>query len=119
MAGPLLMGGFAFAPPHAQSNERTRGTPWAGFPAGRLTLPGLSLATAGGASVLTVNSVLSATTDVEAEMARLLRCCACLARPDGPATAVAWQTAPTAVGFSAPPAHVVRTSTSSWHRRAR
>jgi isochorismate synthase len=75
MAGPLLMGGFAFAPPQAQSNERTRGTPWKGFAAGRLTLPRLSLATAGGASVLTVNSVLSATTDVEAETARLLHWC--------------------------------------------
>jgi isochorismate synthase len=81
MAGPLLMGGFAFAPPHAQSNERTRGTPWEGFPAGRLTLPRLSLATAGGASVLTVNSVLSATTDVEAETARLLRWCETVLSP--------------------------------------
>jgi isochorismate synthase len=81
MAGPLLMGGFAFAPPQAQSNERTRGTPWEGFPAGRLTLPRLSLATAGGASVLTVNSVLSATTDVEAETARLLRWCESISWP--------------------------------------
>src|SRR5918912_1695614 len=81
MAGPLLMGGFAFAPPHAQGNERTRGTLWAGFPAGRLTLPRLSLATAGGASVLTVNSVLSATTDVEAETARLLRWCETVLSP--------------------------------------
>jgi salicylate biosynthesis isochorismate synthase len=81
MAGPLLIGGFAFAPPHAQSNERMRGTPWEGFPAGRLTLPRLSLATAGGASVLTVNSVLSATADVEAETARLLRWCECIAWP--------------------------------------
>jgi isochorismate synthase len=84
MTGPLLMGGFAFAPPQAQSNERTCGTPWEGFPAGRLTLPRLSLATAGGASVLTVNSVLSATTDVQAETARLLRWCECIS---GPATA--------------------------------
>src|SRR5437763_5993506 len=96
MAGPLLMGGFAFAPPHAQSNGRTRGTPWEGFPAGRLTLPRLVLATVGGASVLTVNSVLSATTDVEAETARLFRWCECISWPE-PATAVAWQTGGTAV----------------------
>jgi hypothetical protein len=97
MAGPLLMGGFAFAPPHAPSNERTRGTPWEGFPAGRLTLPRLSLATVGGASVLTVNSVLSATTDVEAETARLRRWCECISPETRPATAVAWQTTGTAV----------------------
>src|ERR671937_1169243 len=101
MAGPLLLGGFAFAPPHAQSNERTRGTPWEGFPAGCLTLPRLSLATVGGASVLTVNSVLSATTDVEAETARLLRWCECISWPAtarGPRLR-GGQTAPTAVGM--------------------
>jgi isochorismate synthase len=116
MAGPLLMGGFAFASPQAQSNESTRGTPWEGFPAGRLTLPRLSLATAGGASVLTVNSVLSATTDVEAARARLLRWCETVLSQTAtargprlrggqttgpavprPATAVAWQTTGTAV----------------------
>src|SRR5438128_2303987 len=94
MAGPLLMGGFAFAPPQAPDDERTRGTPWEGFPTGRLTLPRLLLATAGGASVLTVNSVLSATTDVEAETACLRRWCECITQP---ATAVAWQTGGTAV----------------------
>src|SRR5437763_5443210 len=94
MDGPLLMGGFAFAPPQAPDDERTRDTPWEGFPPGRLTLPRLLLATAGGASVLTVNSVLWATTDVEAETARLLRWCECISRP---ATVVAWQTGGTAV----------------------
>src|SRR5436305_11069578 len=115
MAGPLLMGGFAFAPPQAPDDERTRGTPWEGFPPGRLTLPRLLLATAGGASVLTVNSVLSATTDVEAETARLLRWCESISWPatargprlrggqtagtavPRPATAGAWHTTGTAV----------------------
>lgn len=51
MDGPLLTGGFAFDP------LRPATTLWAGYPAGRLTLPRLTLVTRGGRSTLTVNAV--------------------------------------------------------------
>lgn len=67
MSGPLLLGGFAFDAAHT-------GTPlWAGFPAGRLAVPRVGLATSGATSTLTVNTVLRPDDDVEAEAARLLR----------------------------------------------
>lgn len=48
---------------------------WRGFPAGRLVLPRLTLATSGGAAVLTVNAVLSDDSDPDTEAARLLQWC--------------------------------------------
>jgi len=57
MAGPLLVGGFAFDP------RRPATTPWAGYPAGRLALPRLTLVTRGGASILTINAVVSPTVE--------------------------------------------------------
>ena len=38
-----VMGGFAFAPPSPEDDGRTCATTWEGFPAGRLTLPRLTL----------------------------------------------------------------------------
>jgi salicylate biosynthesis isochorismate synthase/menaquinone-specific isochorismate synthase len=65
--GPLLLGGFAFDADWPPSSL------WQGFPAGRLVLPRVMLRTCGERSTLTVNAVVEASTDPEAEAARLLR----------------------------------------------
>jgi len=59
MAGPLLVGGFAFDP----RRPATAPSPWEGYPAGRLALPRLTLVARGGASLLTVNAVVSPTVE--------------------------------------------------------
>ncbi len=53
MAGPLLVGGFAFDP------ARPATTLWDGYPAGRLILPRLTLVTRGATSIVTVNAIVS------------------------------------------------------------
>ncbi len=53
MAGPLLVGGFAFDP------ARPATTLWEGYPAGRLVLPRLTLVTRGATSIVTLNALTS------------------------------------------------------------
>jgi len=64
--GPLLLGGFAFDP------RRPATDLWADYPAGRLTLPRLTLVTHGDTSILTANAVLAPGADVEAALTRAL-----------------------------------------------
>jgi len=53
MAGPLLVGGFAFDP------ARPATTLWEGYPDGRLVLPRLTLITRGATSIVTLNAIVS------------------------------------------------------------
>jgi len=53
MAGPLLVGGFAFDP------ARPATTLWEGYPAGCLILPRLTLVTRGATSIVTLNALTS------------------------------------------------------------
>jgi len=53
MAGPLLVGGFAFDP------SRPATTLWEGYPDGRLVLPRLTLVTRGATSIVTLNALTS------------------------------------------------------------
>jgi isochorismate synthase len=59
--GPLLLGGFAFDP------ARPRTPFWEGFPDGRMILPRYLVTTAGEASWLTINRVVSSEGDDETE----------------------------------------------------
>lgn len=61
LAGPLLLGGFAFDP------ARPATSLWNGFPVGRLVLPCLLVVSAGGVSFLTVNRLVSPGEDVALE----------------------------------------------------
>ncbi len=54
MAGPLLVGGFAFDP------ARPATTLWEGYPAGHLVLPRLTLVTRGTTSIVTLNAIVPA-----------------------------------------------------------
>lgn len=57
--GPVLIGGFAFAPHGPVSSE------WEGFPAGLLTLPRICVASAGGESRLVLSKVVTPAGSVE------------------------------------------------------
>jgi len=67
LAGPLLMGGFAFDP-HRPSTPL-----WDGFPAGRLTLPRLLLSTTGGVTTLTANLLVGPDRAAESDLTGVLR----------------------------------------------
>jgi len=67
LAGPLLIGGFAFDPCRPS-------TPlWDGYPAGRLTLPRLLLSTVGGVTTLTANLLVGPDRKAESDLAAVLR----------------------------------------------
>ena len=80
--GPLLVGGFSF---DATSDPTDR---WQGYPAGRLILPELQLARRADGTFLTLNTLVEATTDLQAEALRLSRLCAQLLTPRPGARAV-------------------------------
>jgi len=67
LAGPLLMGGFAFDPCRPS-------TPlWDGFPAGRLTLPRLLLSATGDVTTLTANLLVDSDRAAESDLTSVLR----------------------------------------------
>jgi salicylate biosynthesis isochorismate synthase/menaquinone-specific isochorismate synthase len=66
-AGPVYVGGFAFAPEGGQSPE------WAGFPAAQLVLPELSLARLGDDARLTITVAADGDVSEEALLERALR----------------------------------------------
>jgi len=67
LAGPLLMGGFAFDPCRPS-------TPlWDGYPAGLLTLPRLLLSTDDGVTTLTANLLVNPDRAVESDLTGVLR----------------------------------------------
>lgn len=61
MAGPLLVGGFAFDP------ARPATTLWEGYPDGRLVLPRLTLVTRGATSIVTLNAIAPAGNGTDGE----------------------------------------------------
>ncbi len=65
MAGPLLVGGFAFDP------ARPTTTLWEGYPDGQLVLPRLTLVTRGATSIVTLNALTSAVDGEDTE--RMIR----------------------------------------------
>jgi len=68
LAGPLLVGGFAFDP------ARPTTTLWEGYPDGRLVLPRLTLVTRGAASIVTLNAIAPAGNGTDGEdMERMIR----------------------------------------------
>jgi salicylate biosynthesis isochorismate synthase len=73
-AGPVLIGGFAFAPEGPTSAE------WDGYPAGGMILPRMSVMSAGDASWLTfavtVGPECRAAVDAEGEVAACVQACA-------------------------------------------
>jgi isochorismate synthase len=73
-AGPVLMGGFAFAPEGPTSAE------WDGYPAGAMILPRMSVMSVGDASWLTfavtVGPECRAAVDAEGEIAACVQACA-------------------------------------------
>ena len=75
LEGPLLLGGISFEGASADRLETPNGSPWDDFPAGRMFLPSLALATSLTSSVLTVNAVVGPRTDIDAEAIRLLQWC--------------------------------------------
>lgn len=71
-AGPALMGGFAFDP------DAPRTARWRDFPATMLVLPRVQLAFVNGDAWLTLNVVVGADTDLDAELAVTERVVACV-----------------------------------------
>jgi isochorismate synthase len=97
-AGPVFVGGFAFAHDGGASPE------WAGLPPACLVLPELALARQGGEARLTLSAVVQPDDDAEAVVARLLARVGELA----PATMPLLDPDPverTRVASAAPPAH--------------
>ncbi len=68
-AGPLLVGGFAFAPDGRESPE------WRGYPAGRLVLPELLVVRSGGRLWCTLSLALATGSDPAREAARVVERC--------------------------------------------
>lgn len=73
LAGPLLIGGFAFDPRAQPAASASQPAPlWRGFPAGQLTLPRVTVATSDHGSTVTLNALLTPGGDVDGTANRLL-----------------------------------------------
>ena len=95
-AGPLLIGGFAFDA--APSPDAL----WRDFPAARMLVPRIQLASADGAHWLTTNVMVASSGEADADLAALIALCDIVAgasAPNGKAPASSSSTASTALTY--------------------
>lgn len=82
--GPLLVGGFSFAPegPHSDT--------WRGFPGSHLIVPRFQLASTGGECWLTLSTLVSSDGEPDASPEELMRMCRGILTPSAVEADVSW-----------------------------